>query len=97
MKISELVLSAALGVASLSGVNAFFRMPCSQPVVVERADPYVVNPIFNTQNAYIPMTPCLSKIIISELICQNETLSLSPRHTPIELSAQAESRDMSIP
>ena len=43
MKIAETLFATALGLASISGVDAFFRMPCSQPVVVERADPYVVH------------------------------------------------------
>jgi hypothetical protein len=42
MKIAETVFATALGLAAISGVDAFFRMPCSQPVVVQRADPYVV-------------------------------------------------------
>jgi hypothetical protein len=33
----------AVGMGFLQSAHAFFRMPCSQPVVVERADP-IVNP-----------------------------------------------------
>jgi hypothetical protein len=31
----------AVGMGFLQSAHAFFRMPCSQPVVVERADPIV--------------------------------------------------------
>lgn len=34
---------AVVGMGFLQSAHAFFRMPCSQPVVVERSDP-IVNP-----------------------------------------------------
>ena len=36
-------LTTVLAILSFTGVDAFFRLPCADPLVVERADP-IVNP-----------------------------------------------------